>query len=230
MSVPTPQNSLKQRVAEASLDYVKSGMWVGLGSGSTAELMVHALGEKMKEGFRLAGVVATSANTQKIALSYGMPVRTLDDVETLDVTIDGADEVDTQLDLIKGGGGQHLHEKIVAVASQKLVIIVDDSKMVQNLGAFTVPVEVIPVALLPVSRQIRELGGNPVPRSQGTEPYLTLEGNRILDCDFGLIEEPAGLARALQELPGMVEHGLFIDLADVILVGRGDLVETILRS
>lgn len=225
-----PQNSLKQRVAEASLDYIKPGMWVGLGSGSTAELMVTALGEKMKEGFRLAGVVPTSANTKRIALSYGMPVRTLDDVERLDVTIDGADEVDSQLDLIKGGGGQHLHEKIIAAASDQLVIIVDGSKMVQQLGAFMVPVEVIPMASVPVARQIRELGGDPVMRTRGAEPYVTLEGNRILDCDFGLIEEPAGLARALKELPGVVEHGLFIELADIVLVGRNDAVETILRS
>lgn len=227
--MPSAQSSVKQRVAEASLEHVQPGMCVGLGSGSTAELMVHALGAKMKAGFQIAAVVPTSARTKEIAASYGMPVRTLDEVEQLDITIDGADEVDPELNLIKGGGGQHLHEKIVAEASRTLLIIVDASKLVEHLGAFPVPVEVIPSAVAPVCRRILELGGEPRLRMQGGTPYVTLENNRILDCDFGPIEEPAGLARALGEIAGVVEHGLFIDLADLVLVGRDDAVQTISR-
>jgi len=223
------QDSLKQRVAEASLEYVRPGMRLGLGSGSTAELMAHALGKRMQQGLQIEAVVPTSTRTEQIAQSYGMPICTLDDVEGLDLTIDGADEVDPELNLIKGGGGQHLHEKIVAEASATLVIIVDASKCVDQLGAFAVPVEVIPSAVRTVGRQILELGGSFSLRGGLEAPYVTLEQNRILDCDFGLIEEPAALARALSEISGIVEHGLFIDLADVVLVGRDDAVEKIER-
>ncbi|MCA9552649.1 MAG: ribose-5-phosphate isomerase RpiA [Myxococcales bacterium] len=217
----------KRLAAEAALGFVQPGMWLGLGSGSTAELMVHALGAQVQEGLQIAGAVPTSARTREIAASYGIPLCTLDDVDELDLVIDGADEADPELNLIKGGGGQLLHEKIVAAASRQMVVIADSSKVVSVLGAFKLPVEIIEAARRPLIRQIGELGGEPTLRQSGGGAYRTLEGNLILDCDFGPIEEPAGLARALADLPGVVEHGLFVGMADVLLVGRDGGVDVI---
>ena len=206
-------------------------MCVGLGSGSTAEVMTHLLGERVRdEGLALSGAVATSVATREIAASYGLPLKTLDEVEGLDVVIDGADEVDPNLDLLKGGGGAHLHEKIVASAARRMVVIVDGSKLVERLGAFRLPLEVIEAARRPVTRAVAELGGEVELRVRDGAPFRTQEGNLILDGDFGLIEEPAALARALSEIPGLVEHGLFVDMADVVLVGRGGDVETLRRG
>lgn len=224
------QDELKREVAEASLAYVREGMMVGLGSGSTAEIMVRALGRRVQAGLRLAGAVVTSPATGRVAAEHGIEVRALEDVDHIDVTIDGADEVDPDLQLIKGGGGQHLHEKVVAAASDRLVIIVDASKLVARLGAFRVPVEVVPMATRFVQRQIAELGGAAEVRMRDGAPFITTERNRILDCDFGPIDEPAALARALSDVPGAVEHGLFVDLADVVIVGRPDGVETLERT
>ena len=219
----------KRLAAEASLAFVEPGMWVGLGSGSTAELMVHALGARVQAGLHLAGAVPTSARTKELAASYGIPLGTLDDVDELDLVIDGAAEADPELNLIKGGGGQLLHEKIVAAASRQMVVIADASKVVDVLGAFRLPVEIIEAARRPLIRQLRELGGEPVLRQAGGGAYRTLEGNLILDCDFGPIDEPSALARALADLPGVVEHGLFVDLADVLLVGRDGGVDILRR-
>lgn len=226
----TGKEELKQQVAEACLVHVEPGMMLGLGSGSTAELMVHALGRKVQDGLQLKGAVVTSPATGAIAEQYGITLHTLAQVDRIDLTIDGADEVDPDLQLIKGGGGQHLHEKIVAAASEQLLIIVEDSKLVDRLGAFTVPVEVIEAALPLIEREVAELGGRSKLRMKGDAPFTTTERNRILDCDFGLIDEPAALARALADLPGVVEHGLFIDLADRAMVARPDGVETLERA
>jgi ribose 5-phosphate isomerase A len=220
----------KRLAAEACLGFVRPGMWLGLGSGSTAELMVHALGAQVQDGLQLAGAVPTSARTKDLAASYGIPLATLDDVDELDLVIDGADEADPQLNLIKGGGGQLLHEKIVAAASRQMVVIADASKLVDVLGAFRVPVEIIEAARRPLLRQMRELGGEPTLRLAGGAAYRTLEGNLILDCDFGPIEEPDALARALADLPGVVEHGLFVGMADVLVVGRDGGVDVLRRE
>lgn len=221
------QDDLKQAVAEASLDYVEPGMWLGLGSGSTAERMVHALGARVQAGLSLAGVVSSSPRTAEIARGYGLEPTPLSEVDQLDLTIDGADEVDPNLDLIKGGGGQHLHEKILAAASERLLILVDESKLVERLGAFRVPLEVVPVAERLVRRRVEELGGEARRREVNGEAFRTTEHNLVLDCDFGLLDEPAALARALSDLPGAVEHGLFIGMTHRVLVARPSGVETI---
>ncbi|MEQ8275285.1 MAG: ribose-5-phosphate isomerase RpiA [Deltaproteobacteria bacterium] len=225
-----PQDLEKKTAAVASLAYVEDGMRLGLGSGSTSAAMVHALGEKVRDGgLRIECAVPTSAETRAIAESYGIPIKSLDDVEGLDLTIDGADEADPKLALIKGGGGALTHEKIVASASAKFVVIVDASKLVDKLGAFRVPVEVLHFAARPVKTKIEALGGKVTVREKGGAPFVTEEGNLIYDCDFGLFEDAHAIAAKLAHLPGLVEHGLFVDMADVLIVGRGESTEVLTR-
>ncbi len=225
----TPQDQLKQQVAERSLDFVEPGMCLGLGSGSTAERMIHALGARYQAGLTLTAVVPTSQRSAEIAQSYGMPVRSLEQQPTLDLVIDGADEANPSLDLIKGGGGALLHEKIVAASAPKMVVIVDGSKLVPVLGAFKLPVEVIPAARHLVERRLLALGARSALRKKDDAPFITLEGNVILDCDFGPIQDPRSLAEALDSVVGLVEHGLFIKMASVLVVGDADGVRLIER-
>jgi ribose 5-phosphate isomerase A len=166
-----------------------------------------------------------------MARGVGIPLTTLDDNPEIDITIDGADEVDPQLRLIKGGGGALLREKVVASASKKMVVVADSGKMVPVLGKFPLPVEIISFARTVVERKMVSLGGSPKLRTKPDgSPYLTDNGNQILDCSFGQIADAAGLALALSNIPGIVEHGLFIGLASVALVGRGDRVEEVRPS
>ncbi|UQA58370.1 ribose-5-phosphate isomerase RpiA [Polyangium aurulentum] len=221
----------KELAARAAVEYVTSGMRVGLGSGTTSAYAVKALGERVKGGLDIVAV-ATSKDTQALAISVGIPMITTTVPLALDLTIDGADEFDPELRLIKGGGGDLLHEKIVASASRREIIIADHRKQVQVLGAFPLPVEVIPIAWTLVAKAIRGLGGNPVLRgakgaAAGT-PFITDEGNFILDCSFGPIREPEALARDLEPIPGIVEHGLFLGYASEVLLAVGDRVERIL--
>ncbi len=220
-----PQDLEKKTAAVASLEHVEDGMRLGLGSGSTSAAMVHALGARVREGLKVECAVPTSAETRAIAESYGIPIVTLDDVERLDLTIDGADEADPNLALIKGGGGALLHEKIVAAASDKFVVIADSSKLVDKLGAFKVPVEVLHFAARPVKTRIEGMGGQVSVRQRGDAPFVTEEGNLIYDCDFGLIDDPAELAELLGRIPGLVEHGLFVDMANVLIIARGEATE-----
>lgn len=220
-----PQDLEKKTAAAKSLEYVSSGMRLGLGSGSTSAVMVHLLGEKVRAGLKVEAAVPTSAETRAIAESYGIPIATLDEVGSLHLTIDGADEADPKLALVKGGGGALLREKIVAAASEKFVVIVDSSKLVEKLGAFKVPVEVLHFAARPVREAIERMGGSVVVRAKGGETFTTEEGNLIFDCDFGLIDDPSALADRLGKLPGLVEHGLFVDMADVLVVGRESSTE-----
>jgi ribose 5-phosphate isomerase A len=220
-----PQDIEKRSAARKSLEHVEPNMKLGLGSGSTSAVMVHLLGEKVRAGLAVEAAVPTSTATREIAESYGIPIRTLDEVGRLDLTIDGADEADPNLALIKGGGGALLHEKIVAAASDRFVVIVDASKLVDRLGAFKVPVEVIRFAAAPVKATIEALGGTVSVREKDGVTFLTEEGNLIYDCDFGLIDDPGTLAEELGRIPGLVEHGLFVDMADVLIVGRGEDVE-----
>jgi ribose 5-phosphate isomerase A len=214
----------KEAAARASLRFVHDGDIVGLGTGSTATYAVRFLGEQVKAGLRIRGI-PTSIHTQELAGSLGIPLTTLDEVQEIDVTIDGADEVDPELRLIKGGGGALLREKIVASATRKLVIIADSTKQVAMLGKFPVPVEVIKFAETLVAKEIAALGAAVKTREDSTgRKFITDEGNHILDCNFGQIPDPPALARKLGSIPGVVEHGLFIGMASVALIGKGDQV------
>lgn len=217
----------KRAAAAASLEYVRDGMKIGLGSGSTSRCFVELLGEKVKQGLKVVGV-PTSETTRTWAQTAGIPLTTLNETPRLDLAIDGADETTADGSLIKGGGGALLREKIVETASAQLVVIVDSRKLVEKLGAFPLPVEVVQFALKPVELTLQEMQGNPILRVQddGT-PFITDEGNFILDCHFGVIEAPVELATTLAAIPGVVEHGLFVGLTDVVIIGAGDTVRKI---
>ena len=214
----------KEAAARASVRFVRDGDIVGLGTGSTAAYAVRFLGERVQAWLKIRGI-PISIHTQELAASLGIPLTTLDEVQQIDVTIDGADEVDPHLRLIKGGGGALLREKIVASATRKLVIIADSSKQVSMLGKFPVPVEVIKFAEALVAKEIGALGAAVTVRldSSGNK-FITDEGNHILDCRFGQIPDPPALARRLESMPGVVEHGLFIGMANIALIAKGDQV------
>ena len=214
----------KEAAARASLKFIKDGQVVGLGTGSTAAYFIQALGEKVKAGLRIRGI-SSSVRSRDQAASLGIPITTLDECPEIDVTVDGADEVDPQLRLIKGGGGALLREKIVASATKQFVIIADATKRVAVLGKFPLPVEVIKFAQAVVVRKIEALGAQVTLRraADGT-PFVTDEHNHILDCHFGQIPDADGLARKLSDMPGVVEHGLFIGMANVVLVANGSEV------
>jgi len=214
----------KEAAARASLRFVNDGDIVGLGSGSTAECAIRLLGERLKSGLRIRGI-PTSVRSKELAASLGIPLTTLDDYQQIDVTIDGADEFDPELRLIKGGGGALLREKIIASASKKVVIVADSSKQVQVLGKFPMPVEVIPFAQALIANKITALGASVTLRQYVDEnPFVTDDGHRILDCRFGQIPDPHTLAHTLSDMPGVVEHGLFINMVNVVLMGKGDEV------
>jgi ribose 5-phosphate isomerase A len=216
----------KEAAARASLRFVKDGQVLGLGTGSTAAYFIKLLGEEVRRGLRIRGI-PTSDRSRELALSLGIPVVTLDDCQEIDVTVDGADEVDPQLRLIKGGGGALLREKIVASATKQMIVVADASKQVQTLGRFPLPVEVIRFAQALVAKRIRALGAEvQLRRNEDGSPYITDENNHILDCRFGEMRDPDGLARELSWMPGVVEHGLFIGMASVVLFARGsEIVE-----
>jgi ribose 5-phosphate isomerase A len=211
----------KEAAARASLRFVQDGNVVGLGTGSTSAYVVKFLGERVREGLKIRGI-PTSSGTRELAQRLGIQLTTFDEVQQIDVTIDGADEFDPQLNLTKGGGGALLREKIIASASKLEVIIADSSKQVQMLGKFPLPVEVIPFAQALVAKEIERLGASVKVRlAPDGKPYVTDERHHILDCNFGKIADPAALARKLSDMPGIVEHGLFIGMASVVLVARG---------
>ncbi len=209
----------------AAAKFVRDGDIVGLGTGSTAYFAVIALGERVKAGLKMVGI-PTSMQTVELARAVGIPLTTLDEHPEIDITIDGADEVDPHLNLIKGGGGALLREKVVASVTKKMIVVADAGKIVSVLGKFPLPVEVISFARTVVEKKIAALGGVPKLRTKPDgSPFLTDNSNQILDCSFGAIADPAGLARELNGVPGVVEHGLFIGMAKLVLVGRGDRVE-----
>lgn len=220
----------KEAAARASLRFVQDGNIVGLGTGSTAAHAVRLLGERVHAGLKIRGI-PTSVQTKELALAAGIPLTTLDEIQQLDVTIDGTDEFDPQLNLIKGGGGALLREKVIASASKQVVIIADASKQVATLGKFPLPVEVIAFAESVVAKKIAALGAK-VQRRQSADgkPYITDEGHRILDCHFGQIPDPTALAHTLEAMPGVVEHGLFIGMASIVLIAKGDQIQEFRRK
>lgn len=214
---------MKIKAAEAALDYVEDGMRLGIGTGSTAEEFVRLLAEKVAAGFRIEGV-PTSERTARLCLELGVPLKSLDELPELDLTVDGADEVDRKLHLIKGGGGALLREKIVASASERMIVIADESKVVDVLGAFKLPIEVNPfgqvatrIAIEKVASRLG-LAGDIVVRASGDGPFMTDGGHLILDASFGRIPDAEALASELNAIPGVVEHGLFIGIATLAII------------
>jgi ribose 5-phosphate isomerase A len=218
------QDFEKRAVARAAVTLVENGQTVGLGSGSTSAYFIQFLGERVRQGLDIRGV-PTSVRAQQLAEQCGVPLASLREIECIDVDFDGADEFDPQLRLIKGGGGALLREKITASASKKFVVLADSSKQVAVLGAFPLPVEVIPFAETLLTRRISALGATVSLRNSSEGGiYKTDEGHHILDCHFGHIDDPEQLARILDEMPGVVEHGLFINMANVVFLAKGDRV------
>jgi len=220
---------LKLHAAERALQLVEPGMTVGLGSGSTATLWIQLLGQQVRDHGLKIRAIASSEDSERLGRSYGIPFVTFDECRSLDLTVDGADEIAPGLALIKGGGGKLLREKIVASASKRFVVVADESKQVEKLGRFPLPVEVIPMAAPLVSNALQELGFTPTIRvDHGGKPYITDEGNLILDCSGLLIENPDALAAKIDSMVGVVEHGLFLHMADLALVaGESQVTERI---
>lgn len=225
---------MKKAAALAAVAHITSGMKLGLGTGSTAKHFVDAVGDKVRQGWDLV-CVPTSEATRKQAEGLGIKLTTLDETPVLDVTVDGADELDSELRLIKGGGGALLREKIVASSSRKMIVIADGSKKVDVLGKFPLPVEVVPFGLKATGGKIEQAlawSGNKGPimlRMRDGKPFITDNGNVILDCALGRIANAEKLAAALSSIPGVVDHGLFIGMASLALIAGDKGVETLTK-
>ncbi|MEJ2272883.1 MAG: ribose-5-phosphate isomerase RpiA [Candidatus Bathyarchaeota archaeon] len=215
----------KKRVASEAVKHIKDGFVVGLGSGSTAAIVINEIGlMKKQDNLRILGV-PSSSQAMLLALQSGIPITTLDEHPNLDLTIDGADEVDNKLNMIKGGGGALTKEKIVASAAKQVIIVADETKLVEKLGTtFRLPIEVLPFALATVTNRIKEIGGKPFLREgkRKVGAVITDNGNYILDVEFGPINDAEELNRKLKFIPGLIETGLFIDIADTIYLGKKD--------
>jgi ribose 5-phosphate isomerase A len=226
-------DSYKLDAARRALGFVEPRMKLGLGTGSTASVFVELLGARVREGLSVL-CVPTSEQTRALAAKLGIPLTTLDETPLLDLTIDGADELDSELRLIKGGGGALLREKIVATASDRMIVIADSSKRVDKLGAFPLPVEVVRFGVTATRNMIEMLAadsgchGEIAQRlaSDGT-PFVTDGGNYIFDCAFGQIDDPESLDEALKFIPGVVENGLFLGIADAAIIGGPEGVAVI---
>jgi ribose 5-phosphate isomerase A len=210
----------KQLAGTAAAELIEDGMVIGLGSGSTAAFLVRALGERLRKGLHIAGAVPSSQETAQLAASLGIPLVSLETHPVLDLAIDGADEIDPQLNLIKGGGGALLREKIVATSARRFVVIADSSKMVPRLCTrAALPVEVVPFALGPVRRRLEALGASVQQRVREGRPFITDNQNYILDCSFpGGITDPTSLQTQIRTVVGVVEHGLFLGITERALV------------
>lgn len=225
MSVETdPAKIVKQQVGVAAAARVQSGSIVGLGTGSTTAYAIQALGDRLKSGdLKDIKGVPTSFQAIVLARQYGIPLVTLDEIDHIDIAIDGADEVDPHKNLIKGGGAAHTQEKIVDSLADQFIVVVDSGKLVEHLGStFLLPVEVIPMAVSPVMRAIAKLGGKPELRMgiKKAGPVVTDQGNLVIDVKFDRIDDPADLEKTLNNIPGVLENGLFVGVTDIVLVGE----------
>lgn len=213
----------KKLAALAAVQHVKPNTIIGLGTGSSAYYAIHEIGRLVNEGLKIQAV-ATSEHTAQLAGKLGITLLPFEEVSSIDLTIDGADEFTADLKLIKGGGGALFREKIVASMSKQEIIIADSSKLVDRLGAFTVPIEVVPLAINHVMKAIKALDGIPVLRKKSGHLFVSDNNNYIIDADFGLIESPEELSFALNNIEGLLVHGLFLNLASQVLMGKGDQV------
>ncbi|MGB7414545.1 MAG: ribose-5-phosphate isomerase RpiA [Thermosynechococcaceae cyanobacterium] len=219
-----PVKLMKQQVGKAAADRVKSGSVVGLGTGSTTAFAIQFLGDRIKSG-ELTDIkgVPTSFQASVLAKQYGIPLTTLDEVDRIHIGIDGADEVDPAKNLIKGGGAAHTREKVVDSLAEEFIVVVDQSKMVDALGStFPVPVEVLPMAIAPVMRALEKLGGKPDLRMGVNKdgPVITDQGNMVIDTKFESIANPAELEAILNNIPGVLENGIFVNVTDLVLIGE----------
>ena len=221
------QEEMKKLAAEKAVEYIEDDMIVGLGTGSTVEYALIKLGEMVKKGLKIQGI-PTSLRTKKSATNYGIPLTDLKEHAEIDVTIDGADEVDSSLFVIKGGGGALTREKIIAYHSKKVIIIIDETKVTKRLGVdFALPVEVTKYGWTATMKTLEDMGCTPELRTITGEPYITDNQNYIIDCDFGKIDEPEVLEKEINSIPGVVENGLFIDLVSEVIVGSKQGIMTL---
>lgn len=224
MSASDPVKLMKEEVGKAAAALVKSNSIVGLGTGSTTAYAIQYIGERLKSG-EIQNIVGvpTSFQAEVLAKEYGIPLTTLDAIDHIDIAIDGADEVDPQKNLIKGGGAAHTREKVVDYLANQFVVVVDSGKVVEKLGSiFAVPVEVIPMAITPVMNAIKKLGGKPELRMgvKKAGPVITDQGNMVVDVRFDSIPDPVNLEKTLNNIPGVLENGIFVNCADIVLVGE----------
>jgi ribose 5-phosphate isomerase A len=224
------QEEMKKLAAEKAVQYVEDGMTIGLGTGSTVEFTIRKIGEMVKSGLRINGI-PTSLKTKRLATELKIPLVDLEASTEIDVTIDGADEVDSNLNLIKGGGGALTREKIIAYHSKKVIIVVDETKIVKGLGCDSfLPVEVTKFGWLATKKALEALGCTTELRTIMDEPFITDNQNYIIDCDFGKINEPENLEKEINNIPGVLENGLFIGLADEVIVGSKQGIMTLERQ
>lgn len=234
------REELKRLAGEKAVEFVEDGMIVGLGTGSTVEYTLKKLGEKVRDGLKIQGI-PTSIHTKRMAKEQNIPLTTLEEHPEIDLTIDGADEVDSSLNLIKGGGGALTREKIIAFNSKEVIIIIDDSKVVKALGIdFALPVEVVKFGWQSTKKALEQFGWQPAKETldevacnaelrkvMGDEPFITDNGNYILDCEFERIEHPEQLEIDINNTPGVVENGLFVNLVNEVIVGSKQGIKTL---
>jgi ribose 5-phosphate isomerase A len=211
----------KKAAGEKAVDFIKEGMVVGLGTGTTATFMIDELGKRVQQGLKIRAVSTSNVSTRQ-AKSLNISMLSIDEVESIDITIDGADEVSPEFNGIKGGGGALLFEKIVAKASKKNIWVVDESKMVKMLGKFPVPIEVVPFGFRHALAKLEQTGLNPILRKKDHAIYKTDSGNYIIDLHIGCIHDPVKLDKELNMIPGVVENGLFNDIVDTVIIGRNN--------
>ncbi|WP_299410237.1 ribose-5-phosphate isomerase RpiA [Acaryochloris sp. IP29b_bin.148] len=224
MSAVDPVKLMKQQVGKAAADRVQSGSIIGLGTGSTTAFAIQFLGDRIKSG-ELTNIkgIPTSFQASVLAKQYGIPLTTLDEVDRIHIGIDGADEVDPQKNLIKGGGAAHTREKVVDSLAEQFIVVVDQSKIVDKLGStFPVPVEVLPMAIAPVMQALEKLGGKPELRMgvKKDGPVITDQGNMVLDVTFSGIPNPPELEKTINNIPGVLENGIFVGMTDIVLIGE----------
>ncbi|SEN29526.1 ribose-5-phosphate isomerase [Mesobacillus persicus] len=216
----------KKAAGEKAVEFIKDGMVLGLGSGSTVYWTLKKLGELVEQGLNVKGI-PSSKRTEGWAKDFNIPLTDFSQVQSMDLAIDGADEIDKDFNLTKGGGGSLVREKIVDANSQKLIIVADQSKLVSQLGKFPLPVEVLPFGWEVTARKISEMGATPVLREREGSVFVSNNGNYILDCDFNLIADPGLLHKELKQLLGVVETGLFINITDTIIISGDKGIEVL---